>query len=157
MNEYSGILIPIVAMLIPIVAIVAGAMSEAQKRRIRADQQMALIARGVPLAEVDSFLRVTGGGEAGGRVKDPMRSLGNARRSAVVLMSVGTGLTLFFLIFGFVLLKQVDREAGWALIACAATGLIPFAIGVGFLFDYRLQTRELTRFGLEVEVEAERR
>ncbi len=31
-----------------------------------------------------------------------------------------------------------------------AVGLIPLAIGVGFLIDYNLQKRDLSRFGLEV-------
>ena len=153
MNQYSGILIPIVALLIPIVAIIAGAWQQAEKQRIRADQQMALIARGVPLAEIDAFMNKTAPVDAYGKVKDPMRSLGNARRTAMVLIPLGSGLMLFFLIFGAVMLNHVDREAGWALIACSATGLIPLAIGIGFLVDYRLQMRELARFGMEVEAE----
>jgi hypothetical protein len=32
----------------------------------------------------------------------------------------------------------------------AAIGLIPLAIGVGFLIDYKLQKRDLSRFGLEI-------
>ena len=32
----------------------------------------------------------------------------------------------------------------------AAVGLIPLAIGVGFLIDYNLQKRDLSRFGLEI-------
>ena len=151
MNEYSGVLIPIVAMLIPIVAIVAGAFNQAQKRRIRADQQMALLARGVPLAEIEAFQQRTASGDNEDRpIKDPIRSLGNARRTALVLIPLGIGLTMFFVIFGSVLLLHVDKEAGWALIASSAAGLIPLAIGVGFLIDYNLQKRELSRFGLEV-------
>jgi hypothetical protein len=140
-------------MMIPIVAIIAGARQQALKQRIRAEQQMALIARGVPPAEIDAYLRNAAPGDEEGRVKDPMRSLGNARRTAMVLVSIGCGLTVFFLIFGSVMLSHVDREAGWALIACAAAGLIPLAIGVGFWFDYRLQMREMARFGLEVGAE----
>lgn len=151
MNQYSGVLIPIVAMLIPIVAIVAGAFNQAQKRRIRADQQMAMLARGVPLAEIEAYQQRTAPGDNEDRpIKDPMRSLGNARRTAMVLIPLGIGLTMFFLIFGSIMLSHVDKDAGWVLIAVSAAGLIPLAIGIGFLVDYNLQKRELSRFGLEV-------
>jgi hypothetical protein len=68
----------------------------------------------------------------------------------MVLISLGLGLITFFLIFGSVMLSHVDKEAGWVLIAVSAAGLIPLAIGVGFLVDYNLQKREMSRFGLEV-------
>ena len=48
------------------------------------------------------------------------------------------------------MLTHVDKDAGWVLIAVSAAGLIPLAIGVGFLVDYNLQKRELSRFGLEI-------
>ena len=39
------------------------------------------------------------------------------------------------------------------VLAVAAAGLIPLAIGIGFFIDYNLQKRELSRFGLEVGAE----
>jgi hypothetical protein len=154
MNQYSGILIPIVALLIPIVAIIAAAFNQAQQRRLRADQQMAMIARGVPLAEIEAFLQRVEPVDNNDRpIKDPVRSLGNARRTATVLISLGIGLIVFFLIFGCIFLTHIDHEAGWVFIAVSAAGLIPLAIGIGFLFDYNLQKRELSRFGLEVGAE----
>jgi hypothetical protein len=79
-------------------------------------------------------------------VKDPLRSLGNARRAAIVLVSVGVGLTLFFVTLSYIL-QERDVLAG------AAVGIIPLAIGIGFFIDYQLQKRELARFGLEVGAE----
>jgi hypothetical protein len=79
----------------------------------------------------------------GSAVKDPMRSLGNARRTAVVLISVGVGLMLFFIVLSIVLSV---RE----VLAGAAAGLIPLVIGIGFWIDYGLQKREMSRFGLEI-------
>ena len=35
----------------------------------------------------------------------------------------------------------------------AAAGLIPIAIGVGFFVDYKMQARDLARFGLEVDAQ----
>ena len=154
MNEYSAMLIPITAMLIPIVAIIAGAFNQGHKRRIRADQQMAMLARGVPLADIEAFQQRSAPVDNNDRpIKDPVRSLGNARRTALVLISLGAGLMLFFAIFGYVMLHHVDKDAGWVLIAVASAGLIPLAIGVGFLFDYNLQKREMSLFGLEVEAD----
>lgn len=150
MNQYSGVLIPIVAMLIPIVAIIGGVYNQVQTRRLMADQRMTMIARGVPLAEIDAFLK-TQSDDGDGGVKDPMRSLASARRAAAVLISVGLGLIAFFLVFGLVMLTQISRTAGWALLGCSGAGLIPAAIGVGFLFDYNMQKREMSRFGLELD------
>ena len=151
MNEVSGVWIPIMAMMIPICAIVGGIYSQVHSRRLRADQRMALIARGVPLAEIENYMKASAPEDADERkVKDPMRSLGNARRTALVLIPLGCGLILFFLIFGAVMMNHVDRTAGWVLIGVSMTGLIPLAIGIGFLIDYRMQQREMTRFGLEV-------
>jgi hypothetical protein len=82
-------------------------------------------------------------GEEGTRTKDPLRSLGNARRTGIVLVSVGAGV----IVFGFVLTAILQvRE----VLAVSASGLIPLAIGIGFFVDYGLQKRELARFGLEV-------
>ena len=154
MDAHSVFLIPIVAMLIPIVAIIAGAYASASNRRARADIQMAMIARGVPLAEIEAFQQRTASGSNQDRpVADPMRSLGNARRTATVLISLGIGLIVFFVVFGAIFLTHIDHEAGWVFLAISGAGLIPLAIGIGFLFDYNLQKRELSRFGLEVEAD----
>ncbi len=143
MNEISPILIPVIAMLIPIVAIAGGIYSQVQGRRLKADQQMAMIARGIPLAEIEAFQRRTMPEETQPGGRDPVRSLGNARRAAVVLIATGVGLMMFFGVLDIVLnVHQV--------LAGAAAGLIPLAIGVGFVVDYQMQKREMARFGLEV-------
>ena len=148
--DNEGVLIPIVALAIPIVAIVGGIANQMHAARLKADQRMALIGRGVPLAEIEAFLKTQPDpGEQ--PVKDPMRSLGNARRTAMVLIPLCIGLMAFFLLFGTVMLTKVNTTAGWALIACSAAGLIPLAIGIGFLIDYNMQKREMARFGLELE------
>ena len=102
-----------------------------------------MIARGVPIAEIE---RLLGSGDEEKRVRDPLRSLGNARRAGIVLVSVGLGLMLFFIAL-YVILNERDVLAG------AAVGIIPLAIGIGFFVDYNLQKRELSRFGLEVGAE----
>ena len=76
--------------------------------------------------------------------KDPLRSLSNARRTGIVLVSSGIGLMLFFITL-CVIVQERDVLAG------AAVGLIPLAIGIGFFVDYNLQKRELSRFGMEID------
>jgi hypothetical protein len=69
--------------------------------------------------------------------------VGNARRAGIVLVSVGLGIIAFGL-----LLTWIVNERD--VLTVAAAGVIPLAIGVGFMIDYQLQKRELSRFGLEV-------
>ena len=140
----SPFIIPVAGCAVGAIAIISGIWFEAQQRRNKADQRMAMLARGLPIAEIE---RLLGSGDEGKPTpKDPMRSLGNARRTGIVLVSVGLGLILFFLVLAEIL--QVR-----AVLAGAAAGLIPLAIGFGFFIDYNLQKRELSRFGLDVEAD----
>jgi Flp pilus assembly protein TadB len=140
-NFDSPFIVPLGAFAVAIVWVIAQAFSASQARRMKADQRMAMVARGLPASEIELMLgpRV----DDGRSVKDPLRSLGNARRSGIILCSVGVGLSLFFLAL-MVILQERDVLSG------AAVGIIPLAIGIGFFIDYYLQKRELSRFGLEV-------
>ena len=133
--------IPIGAFAVAIVAIVSGVLSEANRQRLTAEQRMAMVARGMPVADIDKLL--TRANVDGKPVKDPMQSVANTRRTAIVLISSGIGLALFFIVLS-IIVGQRDVLAG------AAVGLIPLAVGIGFLIDYHLQKRDLSRFGLEV-------
>lgn len=140
----SPFIIPVFALLIPIVAIVSGIWSHAHTNRLRAEQRMAMIARGIPLAEIEAVLK-SSSEEERNAVRDPQQSLGRARRAAVVLISVGIGLIAFF--------SVLEAVIGERNILCgAATGLIPLAIGLGFVVDYHLQKRELARFGVDLDM-----
>jgi hypothetical protein len=140
---FSPFIVPVAGCAVGAVAIISGIWFEAQQRRNKAEQRMAMIARGIPSAEIEKLL---GSGDEEKRVRDPLRSLGNARRTGVVLVSIGLGLMLFFITLSLIL-QERDVLAG------AAVGIIPLAIGVGFFVDYNLQKRELSRFGLEVGAE----
>jgi hypothetical protein len=141
----SPYIVPVAGCAVGAVAIISGIWFEAQQRRNKADQRMAMIARGMPIAEIE---RLLGTGEDEKRTpKDPIRSLGNARRAGIVLASVGAGLILFGLALTVIV---QDRD----VLTVAAAGFIPLAIGVGFFIDYNLQKRELSRFGLEVEADS---
>ena len=142
---FSPFVIPVAGISVAIVAIISGIWLDGHKRRLKSEERIAMISRGVPLADIEKMLGA--GDEEKPAVKDPLRSLGNARRAGIVLVSVGAGLILFGLVLTAIL--QV-RE----VLAVAAAGLIPLAIGIGFFIDYNLQKRELSRFGLEVGAES---
>jgi Domain of unknown function (DUF6249) len=141
---FSPFIVPVAGCLVAVVAIVSGIWLDGHKRRIKSEERIAMISRGVPLAEIEKML---GTGDEKPPVKDPLRSLSNARRTGIVLVSVGLGLTLFFVALSFIV-QERDVLAG------AAVGIIPLAIGIGFFIDYNLQKRELSRFGLEVGAES---
>jgi len=137
-------MVPLGAFAVAIFAIISGTIGQIHARRLKAEQRMAMVQRGMTAEQIDLVLRPTkDDGEDEPRTKDPLRSLGNARRTGVVLTSVGAGL----IVFGFVLAGIVHERN---VLAVSAAGLIPLAIGIGFFVDYTLQKRELARFGLEV-------
>jgi hypothetical protein len=138
-------IVPLGAFLVAIVAIISGTLSQAHARRMKAEQRMAMLQRGMTVEQIDQLLKATKeyDVEEGARTKDPLRSLANARRVGVILVSIGIGLAVFGSLLASIL--QV-RE----VLIVSATGLIPLAIGIGFFVDYHLQKRELARFGLEV-------
>jgi hypothetical protein len=121
-------LIPLGAFAIAIVAIVSGVMGEAHRQRLKAEQRLAMVARGMSAEDIDKLLGKAN--DDSKRVKDPLQSLANTRRTAIVVLA-------------WILSVHEVLSAG-------AAGLIPLAIGVGFLVDYNLQKRDLSRFGLEV-------
>ena len=140
--HWSPFMIPLGAFVVAIVAIVAGIMSEGSQAEAEGG---AAHGDGRPGNEqpMTSTNCWAGSSEDARPAKDPLRSLGNARRTAIVLISVGVGLVFFGL-----LLTWIVQEHD--VLVVAAAGLIPLAIGIGFVVDYQLQKRELSRFGLEI-------
>lgn len=140
-GDLSWSVVPLGAFAVGIVAIVTGAFNQVHNEKLKADQRMAMVARGMNADDIDKLL---GKNNVDGKPwKDPMQGLRNTRRTAIVLISSGVGLVLFFFVLAWVV-QEHDVLAG------GAVGLIPLAIGVGFLIDYNLQKRDLARFGLEI-------
>jgi hypothetical protein len=139
----SPFIVPLGAFLVAIVAIISGITGQAHARRIKAEQRMAMVQRGMPAEQIDLLLKSNRDDAEEIKTRDPLRSLGNARRAGIVLVSVGAGIILLGLMLAAI---ERDRET----LIVAATGLIPLCIGIGFFVDYSLQKRELARFGLEV-------
>lgn len=144
MNQifFSPFLIPIVAMLIPIVAIIAAAVQKMHGDRIRSEERLALLARGLPVDEVERIVRPqrqAHTSEAIAQQTRPavaLRTAGQIRLTAIILMSAGVSLAAFLIVVALVV---HDSD----VYACAASGIVPFGVGVGFLIDYRARRREI--------------
>lgn len=135
-------IIPLAGILVAIVAIVAGAFERAHTRNIKAEQRMAMIARGMPIEDIDRMLNSNAGSGDPGMQKDPLRTRAGVRLTGIILSSIGVGLILLGLALEVILnVREV--------LACSAAGLIPLAMGVGFFIDYAMQKREMERLGLE--------
>ena len=92
-------------------------------RRLQQQERLAAIARGADLAY------------------DPEETLNRTRRSGIVCLAAGIGLSM-----GDVIVTLVARDAQ-ALVG-QAVAIVPFAIGIGLLIDHRIGRRELgTRRG----------
>jgi hypothetical protein len=87
-------------------------------RRLQQQERLAAIARGADLAY------------------DPDETLNRTRRSGIVCIATGIGLSL-----GDVIVAIVARDAQ-ALVG-QAVAIVPFAIGIGLLIDHRIGRREL--------------
>jgi len=136
--NWSPFMVPLGAFLVGIIAIIAGVAGGAYKQRLKTEQRLAMLARGMSASEIEKLL------SADGRAaKDPLQGIASTRRTAIVLISTGVGIMLSFLVLAWI----VDEHH---VLSGGAFGLIPLSIGVGFFIDYTLQKRDLSHFGLEV-------
>jgi len=149
---FSPFIVPVALFTWLAIAGIAQVVGSVQKRRIQAEERMSMVQRGMSIEQINQLLKPTEKdfteefAKTFAKTKDPLRSLSNARRAGVVLVSIGVGLSVFGVLLASIL--QV-RE----VLAVSACGLIPLAIGIGFFVDYGLQKRELARFGLEVSAD----
>jgi hypothetical protein len=134
----SPFMVPLGAFVVGIVAIVAGVVGGAYKQRLKTEQRLAMLARGMSAGDIERVLSAEGKS-----AKDPLQGLASTRRTAIVLISTGVGVMLSFLVLAWIV---NDHE----VLSGGAFGLIPLSIGVGFFIDYMMQKRELAHFGLEV-------
>jgi hypothetical protein len=116
-----------------------GIYSEMDQKRLRSQERMTLLARGMSIDDIERLQRQVQSED----VSDPVRTMNNIRRTAMILFGSGVGIFVFGLLLAAILQTRV-------LLIVAAAGLIPVAIGVGFWIDYKMQARDLARFGLEV-------
>jgi hypothetical protein len=143
---FSPFIVPLGAFLVGIVAIVSGTVGKAFAERNRAQQRVALLAQGVPLQEVERILGTPTSEDRQAQPRspwNPTRSAAMMRRTGLILSASGLGIVAFFVVLAPIV---HDRE----VYAGAAVGLIPVFIGIGFLVDYRMQIRDITRYREEV-------
>ena len=124
--------VPIAGCAMVACIVVASMASANRKRELQSQERLAAIAKGVPVPPTEEELAIMHGKPSA----DTTRRRGNTRRAGIVLLGCAVGLILFFVALASVL-QERDVLAG------AAAGLIPFGIGVGFLVDARIQSREL--------------
>lgn len=134
-------IVPVAGTLMILGIVVAGIWSGVRTREMQSQERLAAIAKGLPLPPErephpfrDAHFAFPAAGTTAARPGDPYK----ARRAGTVLTSIGIGLIAFF-----AALALIVRER--AVLSGAATGLIPLAIGCGFLIDARLRQRELAR------------
>ncbi|HEV2575983.1 MAG TPA: hypothetical protein VGU25_02120 [Acidobacteriaceae bacterium] len=129
---YSPFIVPVAgcAMILGIVAF--SMWSGVRNREIQSRERLEAIARGVPIPPTPEELAITHGRPTA----DLRRRRANIRLAGVVLLASAVGIILFFIALSAVLQER-------AVLCGAAVGLIPLAIGGGFLIDTKIQTHEM--------------
>jgi hypothetical protein len=118
MNDIGGGMIGLVAVILSLGIPMAGMYTYYRIRKLKADERMAAIARGVAVpfeTEVSPAAR--------------------SRKNAILLISAALG---FMATFGCIA-SIVHEPETWT---AAAFGLIPLSIGLGYLLDFTLTRRE---------------
>jgi len=121
-----GYIVPIAVFLTVLGIIFIVNFTHYHVRKLRSRERLAAIEKGLLLPEGDFLADVS----------DPRKSAARTRLTAIILIAVGVGTALTFAILAWVL-----RERD--VLSAAAFAIIPLAIGIGMLFDYRLQSRAI--------------
>jgi hypothetical protein len=128
----SPFVVPVAGCAMVLGIVIAGIWSGVRQREIQSRERLEAIARGVPIPPTPEELAITHGRPTANLT----RRRANIRLSGVVLIASAVGIVLFFLALAAVL-QERDVLCG------AAVGLVPLAIGIGFLIDTRIQTHEM--------------
>jgi hypothetical protein len=142
----SAYIVPVAGCLMILGLGCFGIYSEMDQKRIRSQERMTLLARGMPIEDIERLQRQVQNED----VTDPARTMNNIRRNAMILFGAGAGIVAFGLLLSAILQMRV-------LLIVPAAGMIPIAIGIGFWVDYKMQARDLARFGLEVDSQSSAR
>jgi len=133
----SPFIIPVAAFAMVLGIVIVANISNYHTRRLKSEERMAAIAKGIPLPpEPSSELTALGQMERLSASEEATRKARGLRTGGVVLVAVGVGMALF----SFCLTWIVQERD---VLSVAAAGLIPLAIGVGLLVDYALRNRTL--------------
>src|SRR5579863_2722108 len=86
-------------------------------RKLRSEERLAAIARGVDIP-----------------MQPDLSQAAHSRRAGILLISAAVG---FMITFGLIARIEAERDA----LTVAAFGIIPLAIGLGYIFDFSLVRR----------------
>jgi hypothetical protein len=126
----SPFIVPVAAFALVLGIIVVANISNYHNRRLKSEERLAAIAKGLPLPP-DPETDLVAGRTA--YVDRPQNARG-LRTGGIVCISVGVGMGLFSFFLAWIV-QEHD------VLAVGAAGLIPLAIGVGLLVDYGLRVR----------------
>jgi hypothetical protein len=130
-SMFSPFVIPVAAFAMVLGIVIANNISNYHSRKLQSEERMAAIAKGLPLPEPQAEPVA---------VIDQRKRARGLRTGGIVCVAVGVGLALF----SFALTWIVEEHD---VLAVAAAGLIPLAIGIGLLVDYAFQIRDLNAGG----------
>ena len=131
-GDVNAFMVPIAGCAMVLGIVVAGVWSGARTREILSQERLAAIARGVPIPPTPEELAIMHGKPSA----DQARRRANIRLAGIVLLGAAVGLIAFFIALSAVLQER-------NVLSGAAVGLIPLGLGLGFLVDVRIQTREM--------------
>ncbi len=118
--------VPVAAFAMVVAIILIVNITNYHLRQLKSRERLAAIEKGIPVPEEHSL----------GDFPDPRKSAAKTRLAAIILVSAGVGTAIAFASLAWIL-HQRD------VLSAAAFAVIPLAIGIGMLFDYRLQSRTL--------------
>ena len=128
----SPFIVPVASFVMVLGIVAVGSGSNARKRELESQERLAAIAKGLVPPPTAAELALTQGRPSISLV----RRRANIRLAGIVLLGAAVGIALFFIALSAIL-QERDVLCG------AACALIPLGIGVGFLIDTRIQTREI--------------
>ena len=135
----SPFIVPVAGTVMVLGIVVAGIWSGVRHQEMRSQERLAAIAKGLPLPptlEEQALMKASGLVET----NTLERQRNASRRAGLVLVFTGVGLVAFFVMLTAVLHV---RE----ILCGAAAGLIPVGIGIGFLVDAKIRTRDIESKG----------
>ena len=128
----NGFIVPVAGCAMILGIVLGGIWSGIRNREIQSTERLAAIAKGVPVPPTPEELAIMHGKPSA----DATRRRAKTRLAGIILLGSAVGVILFFIVLASVI---NERE----VLCGAAAGLIPLGIGIAFLVDTRIQTREL--------------
>ena len=128
----SPFIVPVAGCLMILGIVAVTSWSSARTRELESQERLAAIAKGLVPPPTKEELTLT----QTRPTSSAIRRRANIRLAGIVLTAGSLGTALFFILLS-IILHERDVLCG---VPCA---LIPFGIGVGFLIDTRIQSREI--------------